>query len=151
MIINCYDLLKDEKGFPMLLLTDSESVKVTCSSSVIDFVTNHYKLRSRMDEYVILIALNAALAVKGVFEVSHGGFQEAHCGTKEVFSRLLLVGATGFILVHNHVSGSTVASTADLEVFEKFKKVSKLMEIRLFDFIIVGDDVNSFADRGLVN
>lgn len=150
MIINCYDLLKDDDGFPYLLLRKTESSRITKASEAVEFAIDHYNLRSQFEEYVILLALDSSMRVKGIFEISHGGFQQAFCGLKETFSRLLLVGASCFIVMHNHPSGRSKESDDDFRMFKRLEEASKMMDIKLLDFIIVGDDINSFADRGLL-
>lgn len=150
MTLKCYDLLKDDNGYPMLLMNNCKEYSITDYNDVVNFIIDHYNLRNLMEEYVCLIALDNGLHIKGIFELSHGGFDSAICGIKEVFCRLLLVGATGFILVHNHVSGNSSPSKYDIQISKKFAKASELMEFKYYDFIIIGDEVTSFKDKDLL-
>lgn len=68
--------------------------------------------------------------------------------SREVFLRLLLCGASGMILVHNHPSGAVEASKEDFGVFRKFVKASELMGIEFHDFIIIGKEYCSFKECG---
>lgn len=55
-----------------------------------------------------------------------------------IFQRLLLIGATAFVVVHNHPSGDPTPSLQDREVTEKLKKQAELMEIAMLDHVIIG-------------
>ena len=49
------------------------------------------------------------------------------------------VGACGFILTHNHVSGRTIPSTEDWAVTWHLQTVGEIMNLPLYDHIIVGE------------
>ena len=68
--------------------------------------------------------------------------------SREVFLRLLLCGASGMILVHNHPSGSVAASKDDFSVFKKLVMASEMMGIQFLDFIIIGKGYCSFKEYG---
>ena len=69
---------------------------------------------------------------------------------EQIYQRLLLVGATGFVVIHNHPSGDPTPSGADLEATERLKKQAELMEIAMLDHIIIGGDTfySIFAKGG---
>lgn len=101
-------------------------------------------------EYVYLVGLNTKGFILGVFEVAHGNASSCVMNGCGIFQRLLLVGATGFVVVHNHPSGDPTPSGADLEATERLKKQAELMEIAMLDHIIIGGDAFSsiFAKEG---
>lgn len=57
---------------------------------------------------------------------------------REVFKPAIEYGAAGIILVHNHPSGITKASEADIEITEQLVQVGKIIGIGIVDHVIVG-------------
>jgi DNA repair protein RadC len=57
---------------------------------------------------------------------------------------MFAIKATSFILIHNHPQGDPTPSESDLEAVEELKEQAKVMNVKLLDFLIVGDmEVNS--------
>jgi len=64
---------------------------------------------------------------------------------KEAIERL----ATAIVIAHNHPSGTLKPSRADIQLTQKIKNASKLLDIQLLDHLIVADSgYYSFADDG---
>jgi DNA repair protein RadC len=59
---------------------------------------------------------------------------------REVVKRALELSATAIILVHNHPSGDTTPSRADIAMTQEIQAVAKPLGIALHDHIIVGKD-----------
>ncbi len=57
---------------------------------------------------------------------------------REVVRRALELGATAIIMLHNHPSGDTTPSKADIDITRKISEACKVMGIVLHDHIIVG-------------
>ncbi|WP_193181488.1 RadC family protein [Nisaea sediminum] len=70
---------------------------------------------------------------------------------REVVARALDLGATALILVHNHPSGDTTPSRADIEMTNQIRQAASVLGIVLHDHIIVGRAAHtSFKARGLL-
>ena len=70
---------------------------------------------------------------------------------REVLKRALELNASALILSHNHPSGICEPSAADIEITHRIKRALELVEIRLLDHLIVGDqEVLSLAERGMI-
>ena len=70
---------------------------------------------------------------------------------REVVKRALTLNASAVILSHNHPSGVCDPSGADIEITRRIRDALELVEIRLLDHLIVGDqEVLSLAERGLI-
>ena len=70
---------------------------------------------------------------------------------REVVKRALELGATSIILVHNHPSGDTTPSKADIDMTLEIVKAAAALNIRVHDHVIVGNtDCLSFKSRGLI-
>lgn len=65
--------------------------------------------------------------------------------------RALAHNAAALILTHNHPSGVSEPSQADLMLTRRLKESLALVDIRILDHLVVGDgDPVSFAERGLM-
>ena len=63
--------------------------------------------------------------------------------------RALQHNAAALILAHNHPSGVAEPSQADRRITERLREIMALVDIRVLDHIIVGDQATvSLAERG---
>jgi DNA repair protein RadC len=84
-------------------------------------------------------------------ELFQGTIDGASVHPREVIRRALLHNAAAVILAHNHPSGIAEPSDADRRITQRLKDALGLIDIRVLDHIIIGDqDTTSFADRGLI-
>lgn len=54
------------------------------------------------------------------------------------------------IFAHNHPSGVAEPSQADERITGKLKDALNLIDVRVLDHFVIGDQVVSFAERGLL-
>ncbi|WP_121965722.1 JAB domain-containing protein [Myroides sp. N17-2] len=96
-----------------------------------------------------VIMLSNNNKVLGVLDASTGGITGTIVDLRIIFSALLKANAVGFLIVHNHPSGSLVPSEADRQVTRKIKEASKILDINLLDHLIITEEsYYSFADEG---
>ena len=69
---------------------------------------------------------------------------------REVVKSALKHNAAAVILAHNHPSGTTEISQQDKHITQQIVKALALVEVRVLDHIVVGNEVVSFAERGLL-
>lgn len=120
-------------------------------SVIVDMLNAVFHVERQAEEHFWMLAMNNSCEVLGVFEVCHGSVSESNVHMREIFVRLCLCGATGFILAHNHPGNSLVASEPDIRLTERVKEAATLMDIKLFDHIIVcKNGYVSFAEEGLI-
>lgn len=117
--------------------------------SIVNLMNDVFHTDKLSEEYLYMIALNTKCHPIGFFEISHGASNYCICNPREIFNRLLLCGATAFVLLHNHPSGDSTPSKDDLKAFEKVKQCSNLMGISFLDNIIIGKDFYSFREKSL--
>lgn len=104
-----------------------------------------------LEEFVVLF-LNKANKVTGLFRVSRGGT----CGTvvdiKIVFAAAIKALASGIILAHNHPSGNVQPSQADSDLTRKCRDAGKVLDIAVLDHLILSPEGGyySFADEGML-
>ena len=59
---------------------------------------------------------------------------------REIIKRALELGASALILVHNHPSGDTTPSEADIRLTQRVRQAAELMGISVHDHLIVGQN-----------
>lgn len=70
---------------------------------------------------------------------------------RELFRFLILSKASAFIVFHNHPTGDSTPSPADIKITQRLIKLSKLLEIRLLDHIILTQDgFKSFKELKII-
>ena len=109
------------------------------------------KLSSLNHEEFWILMLNRANKLIGMNQISKGGIHGTIVDPKVVFKTALEYRACGLILAHNHPSGNTEPSRQDKELTKKIIEGASLIDISVFDHIIVGDQSYfSFADNNLI-
>ncbi len=79
-----------------------------------------------------------------------GSINSASVYPREVVKACLKHNAAAVILAHNHPSGVSEPSQADLSITSRLSDALALIDVRILDHLIVGEDVTSFAERGLI-
>jgi len=80
-----------------------------------------------------------------------GGMTESVVDVRILIKTALDIGATTFLIAHNHPSGDPRPSAEDRALTTKIQQAAKLFDIRLLDHIIVGHEgYLSFADEGIL-
>lgn len=70
---------------------------------------------------------------------------------REITKRALFLSASAIILVHNHPSGATKASKADIEVTKNIKNSLDHFKVKIHDHVIISDkSFFSFKSEGLL-
>lgn len=86
-------------------------------------------------ESFVIITLNRANRCIGFYKISVGGVAGTVADPKVIFQTALLSNASGIILAHNHPSGNTNPSQADLDLTKKLRDAGKLLDIAVLDHI----------------
>jgi DNA repair protein RadC len=86
------------------------------------------------------------------FEIVHvGGITSTTVDLRIIYRRALEQSAVSIIVAHNHPSGSLRPSQADQNLTNKLNQAAKIMDIKLLDHLIIGDNgYFSFADEGML-
>jgi DNA repair protein RadC len=69
---------------------------------------------------------------------------------REVVKEVLRLNANAVIFAHNHPSGSSEPSEADKRITTRLAEALKLIDVRVLDHIVIGDETYSFAEHGLI-
>lgn len=91
-------------------------------------------------EIMKVISLNNRNEIKSVNTISIGGATKVGVGMKEILTEPIKQMATGVILVHNHPSGDSSPSKADINLTSKISDYANIFDINVVDHIIIGRD-----------
>lgn len=69
---------------------------------------------------------------------------------REVVKAALMHNAAAVIFAHNHPSGVAEPSHADEQITKRLKDALALIDVRVLDHLVVGEDVISFAEKGIL-
>jgi len=108
------------------------------------------RLRDNPAEVFACLFLDNRHRVIAYEELFRGTIDGASVHPREVVKRALYFNAAAVILAHNHPSGIAEPSQADERITQRLKEALSLVDIRVLDHIVIGDDVVSFAERGLL-
>ena len=116
---------------------NKRAVKVKSSADVADLLME--ELRFEKVEYVKLLLLNAKNMVTRILDVSKGGMNSAVVEPKEILQEAIKAGIPKIILVHNHPSGDSTPSQADIEMTKRLYMAANIVGIQLLDHIVIGN------------
>ena len=130
----------------------SESLKrKDCLTSPVNTMAYlHSQLRDRQHEVFACVMLDNRNRVIVLREMFRGTIDGASVYPREVVKQALADNAAGVILAHNHPSGIAEPSQADIQITERLKKALALVDIRVLDHVIIGDETVCFSERGLI-
>lgn len=83
-------------------------------------------------------------------ELFFGTIDAASIYPREVVKAALNYNAAAVVFAHNHPSGIAEPSQADRRITQRLVDALKLVDIRVLDHIVVGEDCVSFAEKGWV-
>lgn len=102
-------------------------------------------------ETFFVVLLTRANTILGVSKVSIGGISSCIVDPKKVMQLALKSNSSSIILAHNHPSGNTRPSEADIQLTRKLKAGADLFDISIIDHLIItSEGFFSFADEGLL-
>ncbi len=110
------------------------------------------KMRHLTKEIFIVVFLNNMKVMTGYKKISMGGSNATIVEPAEVMRQAILHQANSLILLHNHPSGNTNPSNADIQITKRIAGSGKLLGIPVNDHIIIaGHKFVSFHNEGLLN
>ena len=84
--------------------------------------------------------------------LSRGTLTSTSIDNRTVIKRALMNNAAGIILLHNHPSGNPRPSIQDIQFTNGLKRACDLMDVRLLDHVIIGNDsFFSFSEERIFN
>ncbi|TYL47816.1 RadC family protein [Marinomonas sp. IMCC 4694] len=107
-----------------------------------------FKIAYKESEVFAVLFLDSQHRLISFREMFQGTIDSAAVYPREIVKAAIEVNAAAVILAHNHPSGVTEPSQADISITDKIKKSLELIDVRTLDHIIVGESAVSMAERG---
>jgi len=108
-------------------------------------------LGGRQQEVFMVLFLDAQNRLICSEELFHGTLTQTSVYPREVVKRALVHNAAAVMLSHNHPSGLAEPSSADRSLTDALKQALGLVDVRVLDHIVIGEqEALSFAERGLI-
>ena len=96
-------------------------------------------LRFEKREIAKIILLNNKNIVLKILDVAIGSGNFSNLNIRYILSETIRINAPKIILVHNHPSGDSTPSGADIIVTNKLKEAAEILNIELLDHIVIGN------------
>ncbi len=122
--------------------------EITSATVVRDYLKA--KLRDYEHEVFACLFLDNRHRIIEYNEMFTGTIDGASVYTREVVKETLKHNAAAIIFAHNHPSGVAEPSEADKQITQRLKEALELIDVRVLDHFVIGDEVVSFAERGLL-
>lgn len=128
---------------------EDPNVRVTSPEYIVNKFSS--ELKTEMVEKFYVIALNAANSIISTKLISSGHLDASVVHPREIFKFAIECSAKSIILLHNHPSGNTEPSKADISITDRIVKGGHIFSIKVLDHIIIaGNGFSSFVERGLI-
>jgi DNA repair protein RadC len=141
--LKLYELKKIQTQFP--------KIKIKSSEDAADFIRQFYGDDLVIFESFFILLLDRSANTTSYAKISQGGIAGTVVDIKLIAKYAVEALASCVILCHNHPSGNKTPSQADREITTRAIKALELLEIKVFDHIILTEDsYTSFADEGML-
>ena len=108
-------------------------------------------LKDELKEKFLLICLNSANKIIKYETISIGNLNSSIVHPREIFKAAIENSSASVILMHNHPSGNPEPSTEDISITKKLVEAGKMLDIPVFDHIIIaGNCYTSFVERRII-
>ncbi len=119
------------------------------SREIFDYL--YHAMRDLKKERFKVIYLSSQNQIIDVADLFEGTVDSSSISPREIVAEALKDNAAALIFVHNHPSGNPTPSPSDKQLTRELVYVGKIMQMKVVDHIIIGDDrYYSFADEGLI-
>ncbi len=127
-----------------------ERPQITCTRELLDYCKN--SMGGLKDEHFAVVYLDAQNRIIDVVTINEGIVNQAVVYPRKVMENALHKKASAIILVHNHPSGHTRPSDADIRLTRTIRETAKALDISVHDHIIIGDNrFFSFREEGMMS
>lgn len=127
----------------------NSKIKITSPSIAANYVLSEMSVLE--EEHFRIMTLNTKKEINFVREISKGTINMTIVHAREVFRTAILDNAHSIILLHNHPTGDPSPSKEDINLTKNLVEASNIVDIKILDHIIIGDNKYfSFLERGLI-
>ncbi|MBN1384754.1 MAG: DNA repair protein RadC [Elusimicrobia bacterium] len=119
------------------------------SKTVIDYLyQSMLKDKKEVFKVLFLDGKNKLIEVEDLFE---GSLTSSAVYPREIMKKAIKYNAAALIFAHNHPSGNSTPSQEDKKITKDLISAGNIMDIKVLDHIIVGNNSHfSFADEGMI-
>ena len=123
--------------------------KISSAKDIVDILMS--QLRDLKTEVFKVVYLDSNNRIIDIADAATGTVNHAMPIVREIIHSSLQKFAVSIVCVHNHPSANITPSMQDKKFTRELRDAGKLMEIKLVDHIIIGDDsYYSFSDEGIL-
>lgn len=110
------------------------------------------RMRDLKKEVFKILLLDGRNNITDIVEIDEGTVTQTSPYVREIISKALQSFSAAIVCVHNHPSGDPKPSQDDKNFTKELVKAGKLMQIKILDHVIIGDDrYFSFADKEMLD
>ncbi len=120
-------------------LFDSEQPIIDSPEKAVEQLSD---IRDKKQEYFVCLTLDGANRLIAKRIITIGTLTSSLVHPREVFADAITDRAASIIVAHNHPSGSTTPSKADLEITNRLVGAGEILGIKLLDHIIVTENAH---------
>lgn len=145
---------KQIAGLGEVRFVQMQAVKEICRRSDLIYLQKNIQLKNTQQTYAFLkkrlrdyknetfaaLFLDNQNRVITYDELFKGTINSATVYIRPIVERSLQLNAAAIILAHNHPSGVPDASQQDLELTKRIQKALDLIDVRLLDHLVIGDN-----------
>lgn len=113
---------------------EEDSDTISSLSSIKD---RYSHLKQKQKEHLYALYLNNDNQVIGDKLISLGQSMQTSLDVKDIVRTAVLTDASAVILIHNHPSGNSEPTEADLEATDKVRKCLQSFSIQMLDHVII--------------
>ena len=119
------------------------------SQEIFDYL--YHSMRDLKKELLKVIFLNTQNQIIDTADLFEGTISSSSISPRKVMESAIKHNAASLIFAHNHPSGNPEPSPSDKEVTKDLVYAGSIMQIRVLDHIIIGNNrYYSFAGEGLI-
>lgn len=117
--------------------TDYKKIKIKEPYDIAKILMQDLRFLKR--EIAKVVILNNKNVILKIIDISLGSANFAKIEMKDVLGEAVKMQAPKIILVHNHPSGDSTPSKADMQITDRIYEASNLLGIELLDHIVIGN------------
>jgi DNA repair protein RadC len=120
-------------------LAKGRRVSIVNSDTAVEVALEVTPLDLKVAEHVLVLALDSRNQVLAAYLAAKGGLDASLVDVRVILQFVLLVGGSGFIVFHNHPSGSADPSADDITITQALARAAKTVHLRMLDHIVIGN------------
>lgn len=102
-------------------------------------------------EHFFCAALSTKNRLLKIIEVSIGSLNSSIVHPRELFREVISVSAASVVIVHNHPSGDSQPSSADIQLTRRLARAGEVLGVEVLDHVVIGGDSHaSLREMGVL-